>query len=284
MESTIYKKKLLLKYTLDNSKHFKTIRLLNKQKEEVKQYKLLNQNYTDSNIKLINLILFYEIISDHITYLKNPISYLIGGISIIKGIMTVGELTAYLNFTSKLFNCFLNLGANLETISDFSIITKKLNALYNLKEEDIDKDEYDLNGDIIYSNVNLKIENEEILNNINFIIKKGEKIAVIGDNGSCKSILVKSILGFYEYSGNIYIHNHNIERINKKNIRRYIELLQGESFLFSGKLLDNIQLNKQYSETRLWSVLKDCEFVDEINQFKNGINTKIGENGIKLSG
>ena len=284
MESTIYKKKLLLKYTLDNSKHFKTIRLLNKQKEEVKQYKLLNQNYTDSNIKLINLILFYEIISDHITYLKNPISYLIGGISIIKGIMTVGELTAYLNFTSKLFNCFLNLGANLETISDFSIITKKLNALYNLKEEDIDKDEYDLNGDIIYSNVNLKIENEEILNNINFIIKKGEKIAVIGDNGSGKSILVKSILGFYEYSGNIYIHNHNIERINKKNIRRYIELLQGESFLFSGKLLDNIQLNKQYSETRLWSVLKDCEFVDEINQFKNGINTKIGENGIKLSG
>lgn len=284
MEETIDKKKDLLKYTLENVKKFKMVKLLNKQKEEIKQYNLLNDQYTNSNVNLINLILFYEIVSDHITYLKNPVSYLIGGISIIKGLMTLGELTAYLNFTSKLFNCFLTLGANLECISDFTIVAKKLNTLYRLKEEEKDKKEYDLDGNIIYCNVSLEIENQVILKDINFIINKGEKIAIVGDNGSGKSVLIKSILGFYDYTGNIYINNHNINRINRKNIRQYIELLHGESFLFSGELLENIKLRNKYDETKLNKLLNECELVEEINEFEEKINTIIGENGIKLSG
>lgn len=284
MEQMISKKKNLLKYTLDNVKRFRMVKLLNIQKKKAMEYKKLNDLYTNSNIKLVNLMIFYEIISDHITYLKNPVAYLIGGISIIKGMMTLGELTAYLNFTSKLFNCFLSLGAKLEYISNFSIITKKLNKLYNLQEESKDNREYDLNGDIIYSNVSLKIENEIILNNINFIIHKGEKVAIIGDNGSGKSILIKSILGFYDYDGKIYINNHNVSRINKANIRQYAELLTGESFLFSGSLLDNIKLNNKYESLKLKKLLKQCELLDEINNFDNKISTLIGENGIKLSG
>ena len=284
MEETIDKKKNLLKYTLDNVKRFKMVKLLNKQKEETKQYNLLNNEYTNSNVNLINLILFYEIVSDHITYLKNPISYLVGGISIIKGLMTLGELTAYLNFTSKLFNCFLTLGANLEYISDFTIVTKKLNTLYRLKKEEKDKKEYNLDGNIIYSNVSLEIENQVILKDINFIINKGEKIAIVGDNGSGKSVLIKSILGFYDYTGNIYINNHNINRINRKNIRQYVELLNGESFLFSGELLENIKLRNKYDETKLNKLLNECELVEEIDEFEEKINTTIGENGIKLSG
>lgn len=284
MEESIENKKNLLKYTLENVKRFKMIKLLNKQKEETKQYNLLNEKYTSSNIKLINLILFYEIISDHITYLKNPISYLIGGISVIKGLMTLGELTAYLKFTSKLFNCFLNFGANLEYISDFTIVTKKLNRLYRIEEEEKDKKEYNLDGNIIYSNVSLEIENQPILKDINFIINKGEKIAIIGDNGSGKSVLIKSILGFYDYKGNIYINNHNISRINRKNIRQYIELLDGESFLFSGELLENIKLKNKYDKNKFNKLLNECELVDEINKFEEKANTIIGENGIKLSG
>lgn len=284
MEELIENKKNLLKYTLENVKRFKMIKLLNKQKEETKQYNLLNEKYTSSNIKLINLILFYEIISDHITYLKNPISYLIGGISVIKGLMTLGELTAYLKFTSKLFNCFLSFGANLEYISDFTIVTKKLNRLYRIEEEEKDKKEYNLDGNIIYSNVSLEIENQLILKDINFIINKGEKIAIIGDNGSGKSVLIKSILGFYDYKGNIYINNHNISRINRKNIRQYIELLDGESFLFSGKLVENIKLKNKYDENKFNKLLNECELVDEINKFEEKANTIIGENGIKLSG
>ena len=91
-------RKKLLRKTMLNINNFKLIRMFNKQKEEVEEYKVLNKQCTTNNIKLIKLILFYEIISDHITYLKTPIIFIIGGISVIKGNMTLRRY----NCTSKL--------------------------------------------------------------------------------------------------------------------------------------------------------------------------------------
>ena len=85
----IESRKKLLGKTMLNLNNFKLIRMLNKQEEEKEKYKKLNKECTQSNIKLIKLILFYEIISDHITYLKTPIIFMVGGIAVIKGNMTL---------------------------------------------------------------------------------------------------------------------------------------------------------------------------------------------------
>lgn len=82
----------------------------------------------------------------------------------------------------------------------------------------------------------------------------------------------------------IYINNHNINRINRKNIRRFIELLDGESFLFSGEILENIKLKNNYDENKFNKLMNECELVEEINKFEEKEKTIIGENGIKLSG
>ena len=80
----INKRKKLLSATIMNVSNSKLVRMFNKQKEEKKKYKQLNDDYADENIKFIKLVLFYDIISEHITYLKNPIIYVVGGISIIR--------------------------------------------------------------------------------------------------------------------------------------------------------------------------------------------------------
>ncbi len=82
-------RKKLLGATMLNLNNFKLIRMLNKQKDEVERYKSLNKDCVNSNVKLVKLILFYEIMSDHITYLRTPIIFIIGGISVIKGNMTI---------------------------------------------------------------------------------------------------------------------------------------------------------------------------------------------------
>lgn len=84
IERMIGKRKKLLNATIINISNSKLVRMFNKQKEEKEKYKKFNDDYTTENIKFIKLVLFYDIISEHITYLKNPIIYLIGGISIIK--------------------------------------------------------------------------------------------------------------------------------------------------------------------------------------------------------
>ena len=83
IENMIIKRKQLLKATIMNINHYKFIRIFNKQKDEQKNYKTLNDNYSNEEVKFIKLVLFYDIILEHLTYLKSPIIYVIGGIAII---------------------------------------------------------------------------------------------------------------------------------------------------------------------------------------------------------
>lgn len=184
----------------------------------------------------------------------------------------------------KIFDCIYTFGENLDTIDNFHVVTKKINKLLQLKEENKENYLYDLNGKIIFSNVSIYVDNEVILKDINFIIEQGQSVAIIGENGSGKSILVKTILGFYEYEGNIYINNHNIKRLNKADIRKYVELVLGESYMFSGSLLENIKLDNDIDIKVIKNVCIDCDIKEDIDGFEEGYNTLIGEKGTKLSG
>lgn len=94
-------RKELLGTTMLNLNNFKLIRMLNKQKEEKQKYKVLNDECTASNVKLIKLILFYEIMSDHITYLRTPIIFIIGGMSVINGTMTIRRNNSIIKLCRK---------------------------------------------------------------------------------------------------------------------------------------------------------------------------------------
>ncbi len=97
----IDKRKKLLNSTIINVSNSKLVRMFNKQKEEKEKYKQLNDDYTNENIKFIKLVLFYDIISEHITYLKNPIIYLIGGMSIIKRNYDYGLIDSIIQFSRE---------------------------------------------------------------------------------------------------------------------------------------------------------------------------------------
>lgn len=198
--------------------------------------------------------------------------------------MTLGSLTALANLAENIFDCIYSFGENLEIIDDFIVVTKRINKLLQLNEEEKKNYIYDLNGEIIFSNVTIFINEKPMLKNLNFIIKQGEKVAIIGENGSGKSILAKTILGFYNYEGNIYINNHNIKRLNKQDIRKYVELILGESYMFSGSIFENIALNNEIDKTKIEKVAIDCEIKSDIERFKDKYDTLIGEKGIKLSG
>ena len=196
----------------------------------------------------------------------------------------MGSLMALHSLADKIFDCMYTFGENLEVIDDFQVVTKRLRKLLKLKEEEKENYLYNLNGKIIFSKVSIYIDNKVILRDINFIINQGENVAIIGENGSGKSILAKTILGFYKYDGNIYINNHNIKRLNKQDIRKYVELILGESYMFSGSILENLKLDNKANIDIIEKTTEDCEIKEDVNKFENGYNTLIGEKGAKLSG
>lgn len=284
VEKLVSRRKELLNSTMININNIKLIRMFNKQKQEKENYEKLNDEYLKQNIYFIKLVLFYDIILEHIIYLKKPIIYMIGGIAVINGKMTMGSLIALLDLASKIFDYLYSFGENLEIIDNFYVVSKKVNKFLKLKEEEKENYIYNLNGEIIFSNVTIYIKNKPILENINFIINSGEKIGIIGENGSGKSILAKTILGFYDYKGNIYINKHNIKTINKEHIRKYVELILGETYMFSGSILENIKLKSQIDNDKIKEVAKDAEIESDIENFVDKYNTLIGEKGTKLSG
>lgn len=196
----------------------------------------------------------------------------------------MGSLVALHNLAEKIFDCIYAFGENLDIIDDFQIVTTKINKLLQLKEENKENCLYDLKGEIIFSNVSIYVDGKIILKDINFRIKQGQNVAIVGDNGSGKSILVKTILGFYQYDGNIYINNHNINRLNKENIRKYVELIFGETYMFSGSILENIKLDHEIGQDILEKTVINCDIKEDIDKFKEGYHTLIGEKGTKLSG
>lgn len=83
IDNMIIKRKQLLKATIRNISNFKFVRMFNKQKEEKENYRTLNKSYSNEEIKFIKLVLFYDIILEHLAYLRSPIIYMLGGIAII---------------------------------------------------------------------------------------------------------------------------------------------------------------------------------------------------------
>lgn len=162
----------------------------------------------------------------------------------------------------------------------------------SLEEEEQENHTYDLDGDIVFHNVSIEIDKKTIIKNLNLSIQKGEKIAILGENGSGKSILTKAILGFYPVAkGNIYFNYHNTKQLNNENIRKYVDLVSGEADLFTGTILKNIKLDAADGKTKnnpedeqIIKVSKQAEIYKDIQRFAEKYQTIVGEKGAKLSG
>lgn len=284
IEKMVIDNRKSLAKTVYSVSNFKMIRMLNKQKEEKDEYHKLNQEHTKSCNDFINLVLFHEIITDYIQEFANPIILMIGGILVMKGTLTLGSIIVLINFAQKIMGYFIQIGNSLDEIDNFLVVSKKLNQLMNLKEEELTGKENNLDGDILFLNVTIKEKERILLNNINLRIEKGEKIAIIGENGSGKTVLAKTLLGFYDYTGNIYINHQNIKRMDKIAIRKQLAFAAEDPFIFSGTIYENIYFSKEPNLDKLEKITKQVDLFNDIKKFDNGYSTYVGEKGITLSG
>ncbi len=180
---------------------------------------------------------------------------------------------------------FVRLGNNLDEIDNFIVINKLLNRLFNLQEEKkVNESKVEKLKELILFNLKIEVGEKEILNNINLHIKPGEKIAIVGENGSGKSIFVKTLLGFYNYEGDIYFNHHHIENHNKQILRNEIAFVPEDPFIFSGTIRENIDFEHKLEQEELNNIISTVSLKMDIEQFDKKEETYVGEKGITLSG
>lgn len=278
VEDIVEMNKEVINKTTISVEESKMIKAFNRQEKEIEDFKCMNHEYKKKDIKLAKLKVGYGIGTHTLRNFKEPFILLWGGILVVRGDLTLATVSILLTYATKILQYVYDSVDRLKNVNEFIVAYKKLSNLMRCKEE-IDKNpEVELDGDIVLENVSVKIKENTILKNLNFIIKQGENVAIVGDNGSGKTVIAKLLLGFYEYTGNIYIGKYDIRKVSKKSLRKYIGVVLQDTYLFTDTIKNNMNIsNKNITNRELIEVCKLADIYDDIKAFDGNINYVIGK-------
>lgn len=275
----------LIEKTLNAIYYPKMIKLFNREEKEIKDFDTVNEKYLKNDKKLVDYLIYYELIGSGVRNLKDPAIILIGGIFFALGKMNIGALMVLITYSNNILEYILQLIYAVEGINDFLVPLERIRKYLELKEEKQDSncekiDEVSLE----FKDVSINMQNKKILSHTSFALKKGESIYLVGDNGSGKSIIIKVLLGFIPYEGTILIGGKNLKDLSLNTIREYIGVVFQEPFIFSDTVRNNIDIEGKYSLKKVKKISKMCEISEEIEKLPNRYQTILGERGIDLSG
>ena len=181
------------------------------------------------------------------------------------------------------FSNFENTMTKLERCLSY---TKLISERPNSLTSDLSLRNWPSKGEIIFENFNVKYrkDTELVLKNINFHIKPGEHLGIVGRTGSGKSTITLCLFRILEaFSGHIYIDGIDISKVGLNKLRESITIIPQDSTLMNGTLRYNIDPIKSFSDKEIIQVMKKIGFDYIINQHKSGLDQDISENGSNLS-
>ena len=210
---------------------------------------------------------------------------------VVSGNMTVGGFTVINMYMLQLFLPLNFLGfVYREMKGSMANIEKMFELLrqYPTVKDATNADTMNVSqGKIEFNNVEFNYDNKRnILNNVSFKVNPGEKVAVVGSSGAGKSTIVKLLFRFYDTtSGSIVIDNQNIKDVTQESLRQHIGIVPQDTVLFNSTIWDNIKYGDvNASDDDIYKAIKLAHLNDFIESLPEGVNTLVGERGLKLSG
>jgi len=216
----------------------------------------------------------------------------IGANFVMDGEMSLGQLITYNTllyyFTNSLEN-IINLQSKLQTAQ---VANSRLNEVYLVKsefeEQKMIEDLSTIQGDMTFKGIHYKYDyGQDILSDINLTIKQGSKIALVGVSGSGKSTLAKMMVNFYNPSqGEIRLGDMNLNQIDKKSLRQYINYLPQQPYVFNGTILENLLLGAKEGTTRedIRRAVELAEIREDIERMPLNYQTELTSDGTGISG
>lgn len=242
-------------------------------------------------------ILFYRIMAISSAYnyllirLINLFTLIFGSYYVIQGELTNGQFVGFILLANVFVRPIEKVNNMIESypkgIAGFKRLTEELDKKPTIIDQPDAIDVTHLSGDIHYDDVSFSYaDGKKVLNHINLSIKTGETVAFVGQSGSGKTTLCNLLPRFYEVTGGeITIDGIPIRDMTLTSLRNQIGIVQQDVFLFPGSIRENIaygRLDASEEEIRTAAKLAHLDVV--LEQMPEGIDTQIGERGVKLSG
>jgi len=267
----------------------------------IKSYSIENKNYEDFNslsekckqsqISLVKLQALFFPLMILLIGLSNLFVIYIGGIQYFEGNLEgIGTIAEFIIYVNMLTWPVASLGWISSIVQQAEASQKRINEFLKEKSEIVNQNDikFNLNNEMEFKNVGFTYKDTGInaLNNINFKLKKGDKLGIIGKTGSGKSTLLNLIVRLYNLDeGEIKVDNKNINSIDIKSLRSQIGYVPQDVFLFSDTIENNIKFGSINStEKEIINVCKIADIHNNIEGFENKYKTLLGERGVNLSG
>lgn len=265
------------------------VKLLNGKKTQLRKIFLKTKIVINCAIKQsLSMVAFIQSIS-FASDLVNVGVLALAGIFIINGEITVGIYTAFSIYINKILGVTQSVGtfeitikpvcATIERVKEFLFADLETQKDAGTLKESI--------SEIFFENVSFGYEiNRLFINKISYKFSKGDKILLLGDNGSGKTTFIKLLVGLYDpIEGNIFINGENLRALNKDEIRKRVGIVSQDIFLFKGSVLDNILFGVGDKNRKdVVTLLEKFDLIDYINRLPNGLDTEITQNGVGVSG
>ena len=271
----------------DNYSNIKFIKVNNLQENEKKRFDEINIKNFNANKSKVLLDSWYNMATVNIVKLQTPFIFMVSSLLYVYGNISIGSIYVAINYSNKITRAFTDLAEILEFFNLCIASYKRLDQLLNLTVEDEKNQNIDIklkDEKIEFKNVTIKVNNKEVLKNLNFTINSNERVMIVGSTGSGKTILFKTLVGFYEYEGSIKIGGYEVRNLNKRFLRENICLLLQDSYLFSKTIAENIRiLVPQMTYPEIVELSEFFSLHKDITKFDKGYYSQIGRNGMVLS-
>ena len=285
VEDIVEMNKEVINKTTIGIEESKMLKIFNRKDKEIEDFSKMNKEYKRKEIKLAKIKVIYGIGTHTLRNFKEPFILLWGGILVVTGELNLATISILLTYSTKILEYVYKSVDKLKAINEFIVAYKKLAELMQLEEDNETNPDVELDGNITFENVTIKLNDNTILEDLNFTINKNENVAIIGDNGSGKTVISKTMLGFYDYTGNIYIGKYNVKYVSKKSLRNYIGIVLQDAYLFTDTIKNNINItNKNIEDQKIQEVLNLAEIYEDVKGFDNTINYMIDKGGNNISG
>ena len=214
-----------------------------------------------------------------------------GGYEVVNGVITAGELVAFLTYAVNLANPVKRLARVYGAIQRAMAAAERVFNVMDMEEKITDKEDAkklpQIQGEVVFDGVTFGYkEGQYALEDINIQAKPGEMIALVGPSGSGKSTIANLIPRFYDVeAGSISIDGYDIREVTADSLREQIGLVPQETMLFSTNVLENIRYGRlDATDEEVLQAAVAANADEFIRELPEGYETKLGERGLNLSG
>ena len=229
----------------------------------------------------------YSSLENVVAIVSQVILLFLGVIYIFLGNMGIGDLTILSSYTAILLNAiryFFSLGKETQNVITAKERLEKILVVSVAKEGEIVPT---CINEVVVNRLSLTIDDKVIFPRKTITFRKGNMYGIYGENGSGKTSFINTLIGLYPglYSGEILYDKVSIEKISKEKLFDILlSVAEQESVILPDSLKANIQLMENYSDDKIYEVLHILNMDDFVNSLPNKLETKLGDNGLQLSG